>query len=779
MSDSVGRVQLDIEFSPESIVRETNSIAKTFSSGMKSTFTRMTGFVKDSMAKMSRDTRSIIPGEAMQAPNEFAEKIESLGARMENASNQAEMYRQKLKELAHDYELLDAASKKGVFGEQLREDMLKTEERMLRYAERSDKLRLEIEKLEQATAQLEQSTTQAGQTSEKAGKQIDKAGKKAQKSKNAFVGAANSIQKAFMRVLKQVFVFAVLYKVIRGFLNYMGSALKTNQAFSNSLAQVKTNLQVAFMPIYQAILPALQTLMRWLAVATTYIAAFISALFGKTYKQSFAAAQGLDAAKKGMDGYGKAAKKTLGALAGFDEINLLGGPEPEADTGGGGDAGDPGLVAPPVDTTAFEASMAGMRERFFGFFQSLKAWWQKEGAVMFAPHREALQNLWEKTLIPIKDFVLYDYYLPIGQAALSTLVPIFADVIPWAIGETGKRWLWLADVANQIWETIIRPVYTLIRNIVVDTLGIISDLWNTHGKSILTSMSKTMATLRGLWDQLWTKILKPIIIPFWEMLQQLWDDHLKDLLKQVGDFVLKMIQGAMDLYNGFIAPIVSWLIDLLAPKVKFAFAAMRDVIETVIGVVSDVLKGFLRVLGGVIDFIVGIFTGDWERAWTGIKDIVLGIWDMIWGGIKGVINLIIDMINSMLRGFNQIKIDVPDWKVIPAEYRGKSFGINIPLVPKLARGGIVDQPTLAMIGEKRKKEAVVPLEDTSFVDKLAAAVASAVLAAMQFSAGSGQDDSGSREIVIEIDGTKLARVLLPKTDSELQRLGARSILQPV
>ena len=66
---------------------------------------------------------------------------------------------------------------------------------------------------------------------------------------------------------------------------------------------------------------------------------------------------------------------------------------------------------------------------------------------------------------------------------------------------------------------------------------------------------------------------------------------------------------------------------------------------------------------------------------------------------------------------------------------------KIPTIPLLARGGIVDQPTLAMIGEKRKKEAVVPLEDTSFVDKLMEAIANAVLAAMQFMGGQGQDSS--------------------------------------
>ena len=94
---------------------------------------------------------------------------------------------------------------------------------------------------------------------------------------------------------------------------YMSSSLfaslNTNAQFVNSLNQIKTNLMVAFMPIYQAILPAINTLMSALATVTQYIASFISALFGKTYKQSFQATQGLINAKDAMGAYGKATDK--------------------------------------------------------------------------------------------------------------------------------------------------------------------------------------------------------------------------------------------------------------------------------------------------------------------------------------------------------------------------------------------------------------------------------------------------------------------------------------
>jgi hypothetical protein len=93
-------------------------------------------------------------------------------------------------------------------------------------------------------------------------------------------------------------------------------------------------------------------------------------------------------------------------------------------------------------------------------------------------------------------------------------------------------------------------------------------------------------------------------------------------------------------------------------------------------------------------------------AFNGVKTGVLNVWHGITSGIKGAINFIIRGINLMISGLNKVKFKVPDWVPIVG---GKSFGINIPKVPALAKGGIVNRPTLAMIGEAGN-EAVMPLD---------------------------------------------------------------------
>jgi hypothetical protein len=169
--------------------------------------------------------------------------------------------------------------------------------------------------------------------------------------------------------------------------------------------------------------------------------------------------------------------------------------------------------------------------------------------------------------------------------------------------------------------------------------------------------------------------------------------------------------------------------------------------------------------------------------WNSIKISAGSAWDGIKNSIRGAINSIIGYINKFIKGFNKIKIEIPS---VTLPFYGKVGGWSlklpqIPEIPTLARGGIIDQPTLAMIGE-RGKEAVLPLEqNTGWMDALAnniaSAVGTAVLQAMQF-AGGGSSQGSERELVIEMDGIKVARVLLPKLDREAQRMGM-AILKPV
>ena len=170
--------------------------------------------------------------------------------------------------------------------------------------------------------------------------------------------------------------------------------------------------------------------------------------------------------------------------------------------------------------------------------------------------------------------------------------------------------------------------------------------------------------------------------------------------------------------------------------------------------------------------------------WESIKETAGKVWDGIYGAIKAPINLIIGAINTLIRGLNRISFDIPNWKAIPAEFRGKTWGISIPEVPLLAQGGIVTRPTLAMMGEAGA-EAVIPLGRSGFATDIADSVAQAVYSAIRDAirvsrieqGGGSQGRERQQEIVLEIDGTRIGRAILPALVSESQRLGGSPVIQ--
>ena len=137
------------------------------------------------------------------------------------------------------------------------------------------------------------------------------------------------------------------------------------------------------------------------------------------------------------------------------------------------------------------------------------------------------------------------------------------------------------------------------------------------------------------------------------------------------------------------------------------FPAIANIVKSIYeNSIKPIIDGIKKIFGGLIDFIAGVFTGNWSRAWEGVKNIFKGVWESLKGIAKAPLNAVISLVNGAIRGLNKVSVDIPDW--VPG-MGGKSFGINIPEIPHLASGGIATKPTLAMIGEGKESEAVLPL----------------------------------------------------------------------
>lgn len=549
---------------------------------------------------------------------------------------------------------------------------------------------------------------------------------------------------------------------VNGFASFEEQARNSTGGVATSIANVKTALTRGLAEIMNAIGQSniagfFQGIARAINSVIPYITGFVKAcvwavssiasLFGKSTKKSIEntskslGSLGSSGAStsKGIDkatGSAKKLKKELNGLASFDEMNVL--KENDNSSSGGGGAGDTGGGAvggdlSGIDLSAFETGLDGVSSKADEVAEHLKS--------IFGMVGETVRNIWNSE--PIQAFVgfattygqfLFDYWSTLGINLWTNLQTTWASIegdVFTTLTNMGLLWttFWsdldagiqtwgepiiqgVTGIFNSIWKDAVSPAIQIISKAWADFSKILLDLWNEHGKPLVDNIGEFVTTTISLFQKIWDDVLSPIIQPFLETISWLWDKHLKGLIQNIGNFIGKLVNGALEIYNKFIAPLINWLIDKLAPAWSFLSNLIVGVLGTVFGVVSDVFSAIFKILGGVIDFITGIFTGNWSKAWEGVKSIFKGIIDAIAGIFKAPINLIIDGINAFIGGLNKIKI--PDWVPVVG-----GMGFHINKIPKLAQGGVIDKPTIAMIGEAGK-EAVIPLENnTGWITELA------------------------------------------------------------
>lgn len=137
------------------------------------------------------------------------------------------------------------------------------------------------------------------------------------------------------------------------------------------------------------------------------------------------------------------------------------------------------------------------------------------------------------------------------------------------------------------------------------------------------------------------------------------------------------------------------------------FPGMASVVKGMYDSAVNSINGIKTEFKGLLTFVTGAFSGDWAKAWDGAKMAFAGCFQALPDFAKGPLNLVISLANKAIAGLNSLgSFKIPD--MVPG-IGGQSVGINIPEIPMLAAGGIATGPSLAMVGEGREPEAILPL----------------------------------------------------------------------
>lgn len=308
-------------------------------------------------------------------------------------------------------------------------------------------------------------------------------------------------------------------------------------------------------------------------------------------------------------------------------------------------------------------------------------------------------------------------------------------------------------------ESIVSTFAEAIRGILD---GIVA-LYDEHIKPFLDSIANGVSDILNTLLNAYNKYILPVLNGLASRLKEIMEGPFGDMVKSVLSFIGKLIDLLKEVWDNILVPLLKWIIGNLAPQIADTIDMIGNIFLTLFESISEVIDGVFDALGGLIDFIAGVFTGDWKRAWEGIKEIFKGVFDALVGIAKVPINLVIGLINGMLRGIvrgvnfaigalNRLKIDVPKW--VPG-IGGSTWGFNIPTIeapqiPYLAQGTVIPpraREFAAILGDNnRETEVVSPLSTMK----------QAFIEAMKEYGESGSNGS-SKYIVLNIDGHEFIR----------------------
>lgn len=581
-----------------------------------------------------------------------------------------------------------------------------------------------------------------------------------------------------------------------------GDFLRTQDSWANQTRILSMQWQQFMSIIGQALttvlLPVVKMLNTIVAALINMANAFnavITSIFGGAQKQIQATGAAIEGANAGIassagaaaageqelaDGTKAAAKAAKTATASIDELNVLQQDTGSAGSGGSSASGGTGGVANLVPEAAvdeaqevppilekikqliaqigqlFAPSIAAWSKAFDQLSRAAKSSW---GII-----QGSALELWDTALRPLGEYILGDFIPSVTNAFSETFAPIFADVGSLIMEQFALQFQWACNLIGDLINSFLLPLFSFLQQVIQDMFTGIKGAWDIYGQPILDGLALGFQSVRDILSDVYYNLVKPVLEEIMQQIDWLWSEHLKPLWDNLMEFFGAFAEMVLAIWNEYIYPWVQQMVDIFAPILAEAIKFVVDAFATAFAKISDIVSAVIRILKGLCEFVTGVFTGDWEKAWNGIKDIFGGVWDGIVGVLKGAVNTVIDMINAVLRAvalgvnaiidkINALSFTVPDWvQGIGGETIGFNFAkFDPPQIPKLARGAVLpaNNPFLAVVGDQRRGTNVeAPLET----------ITQAVIAALS-QLGGTQEFTANQPIEVKLDGQVLYRAM--------------------
>lgn len=605
--------------------------------------------------------------------------------------------------------------------------------------------------------------------------------------RNATEAAADSMKVFGQRVksvVRSALVFTVITQALAKVRDWAKQVVLTNTDARQSIAQLKGALLTLAQPLVSVVVPAFMFLVKVLTAVITQISRLVSLISGKSVKATANSAKALNKETDALKGTGSAAKKAASQLAAFDEINQI-STETADDAGGGGlsdikpdfsymdDISDHlKKIADAVMLIAAGLALWKIGSSLPGELGKILT---KLGGILIAVG--GLIILWESLSDAWNNGVNWKNLFGslAGAAALAGGLALAFGKVGAGIGLVVSGAALLVTAFHDMIEGGMNLENTLmsVAGLMIGGLGIalLTGSWIPILIAAIASLLVAVVNAYGDTEQ-FVDGIKTMLDGFADFFAGIFTG---DIDRAIGGIekIFKGLQSVLfsivDALKNMFLSFLDWLdektggklhgiIEFIKSLVAGAFTFIKDFI-------GNAMASIKKIFTGIVKFLSGAFTGDWDKAWEGIKDIFDGISTAIKGTWASVINAIIRALNWLIDKANKISFTVPGW--VPG-LGGKHIGVNIPKInelqiPKLAQGAVIppNREFMAVLGDQKHGTNIeAPL------DTIKQAVAEVL----------GQGSDRPITIIVQMDGKEMFRQVVRENNSQVRMNGKSPLL---
>jgi hypothetical protein len=329
---------------------------------------------------------------------------------------------------------------------------------------------------------------------------------------------------------------------------------------------------------------------------------------------------------------------------------------------------------------------------------------------------------------------------------------------------------------NESFRKKVQEIWGKIKTIATETFGKVreklEEIWTkTIKPTVIPALEKLMGSgkrvfgaIGGFMKSLWDNVISPVLLPAFTKIKDTVLEVLPKVYDNFAEIFADISEVLTDYWDNYLIPVIDYIADEILPVVKPIFTEVGkifgDVFESAISLVGNLTE----TLKGIVSFIINVFTGDWSAAWEDVKTIFSGVFKSLVNIARVPINSIIRMINKLFEKLSSIKISIPSVD-IPGigTIGGGSVGFpkipSIPEIPALATGAVIppNSEFLALLGDQKSGVNIeTPLE--TMIEAFETAL-----------------NNNGRDININFKGSvgQVVRMLKPEIEKENRRVGRK------